>query len=218
MKHLILSWLLHHANRTARDTFAWMDNDLQSFYAIKSSILSKHGEPIRFDVQHIEGKKCWTCDGSGNYPLYNWSSRSRKPYDWVDCNHCNGGWYKLPQWILLSVLKFGPYTFHKPIHRKYCAKNPFAKLDGCKDAPLISGYIDHDYSAFGEVALLILFMRYRPANIAVRGYLVKIIFKELRWSWIRLKKRFHWSRLLIAKPELKTHFLDENGNIDDYPF
>jgi len=217
---LILPFLLHHANRTARNTFAWRDGDLQSFYAIKNEILRLHAAPIRFDVQHIEGKKCWTCDGSGNFPLYNFSSRSKKPYTYVDCNHCNGGWYKLPQWTLLSVFKFGPYTFHWPLHRKYQSKNPFEKLDGCQNAPLITGYIDHDASAFGEISLLILFMRYRPANIAVRGYLIKMIFKELTWAWRRFKNKFRLQNLILSRPSIRMHYLDDDGNVipDDYPF
>jgi len=64
MKNIIitvLSWLLHHANRSLN----W--GDKKYFYPIKNKILSKYGKYVKYGIQFIEGKKCYTCHGTGDY-------------------------------------------------------------------------------------------------------------------------------------------------------
>jgi hypothetical protein len=147
MKVKILSWLLHHANRSSK---------LPQFYAIKEQLLAKYGKHIGYDVQHIEGKKCFSCDGTGVYTGYYWQSGE----EWHDaCYHCYGGWYKRPQWILLKRFKFGKFTFHKPEKREYNLRNPFMAYTV---EPSVEGYIDHSYTKHGGLALRILFFMFNP--------------------------------------------------------
>lgn len=137
----ILAFLLHHANKCTK---------LPEFYAIKDKILSKHGIFIGTDIQFIEGKKCYTCHGTGVYhSLYSNYSDT--------CDNCYGGWYKIPMWILLSRRQFGKYVFHKPEKREYCLKNPFV---ASKDTKFIEGYIDHHYAKYSFLAIYILFLLY----------------------------------------------------------
>ncbi|UHG93289.1 hypothetical protein [Spirosoma oryzicola] len=103
MKTLILSWLLHHANKQPE----YKD----PFYAIKKRILDYYGKPAGNDIQIIPGKKCWTCDGTGIYTGYYWQSGEK----WYDtCNRCWRGWYISPKFTVLNRVKFGPYVFHQP--------------------------------------------------------------------------------------------------------
>ena len=99
----ILAWLLHHANRQCSDDV---------FYEIKNKLLKKYGRCICYDVQFIQGKKCWCGDGIYDY---NWYT-----YEPIVCYKCNGtGWYKLPVWNILGRLKFGRFKFHVPFKRSY---------------------------------------------------------------------------------------------------
>lgn len=216
MKHLILSWLLHHANRSIGFERVCRDE----FYLIKDKILKQHGQHLDYEVQKIDGKKCFTCDGSGVYTGYYMMSGEK----WQDtCNRCCGdGWYVLPKWICLSRIKFGPYIFHKPLKREQCVRNPWTERNMgwvVTNRPIIQGYIEHNRSRFGQISLLILYLRYDPVTFEKsKNALINSIRWDITWKWRRFKKTFHWSRLLIAKPQLRTYFLDENGNIDDYPF
>lgn len=99
----------------------------ERFYAMKQRILRWFGTEDGFDVQVIEGKRCWSCEGTGG--LY-------EPYG---CYKCGGdGWFKPPVWIILKRWKFGGYTFHEPIERLH--KSPDIKSHG---RPLIVGYVEH---------------------------------------------------------------------------
>lgn len=146
MKTLILSFLLHHANR---------NNKSPEFYAVKNKLLKLHGKHIGYDVQFIEGKKCHTCGGSGIYTGYYWESGER----WQDsCNRCYGGWYKRPVWNILERVQFGKYIFHQPKERVY--KNP-----NLSAASTITGYIDHSHSKHGDTAHFILMLMYEPGYL-----------------------------------------------------
>lgn len=141
----IIAFLLHHANRSCKD---------REFYAIKDKLLSMYGSAVGFDVQHIEGKLCHSCGGTGIF-------RSYHGFD-DECYHCLGGWYKLPQWILLQNFQWYKYRFHKPIERKFVRKNPFniplLKL-GDGDT-LITGYIEHYPSKYSYLAVYALYLFY----------------------------------------------------------
>jgi hypothetical protein len=151
----ILSWILHRANRETK---------LPEFYAIKNSILKKYGKHLGYDVQFIEGKKCFTCGGGGIY--YGYSQD-------VECNRCDGtGWYKLPVWNILERVQFGKYIFHQPFKRAY--KKPDISV-----AP-IDGYIEHTRAKYGALSLTILFLLYNRKAISKQ-------YRDFGMGW-----RYYW--------------------------
>lgn len=99
----------------------------ERFYAMKQRILRWFGTEDGYDLQHIPGKMCWSCEGTGGL------------YEPHGCYKCDGdGWFKAPVWVLLKRWKFGRYSFHEPIQRLY------QKPDTNSHArPIISGYIEH---------------------------------------------------------------------------
>lgn len=138
----ILSRLLFHANRSVKTI---------GFYQIKNKILSRAGEEIGYDVQHFEGKECWTCEGTGWYKRFDWYT-DRIEHD--GCWSCHGtGWYKKESWVILKRIKYGKYTFHQPENRVF--EKP--DLLGFNH---IEGYIDHRHSKFGRDAYFILQLLY----------------------------------------------------------
>lgn len=142
MKKLILSFLLHHANRGYK---------CEIFYSIKDKILTKYGVCVGHDFQKIEGKKCWSCDGTGIYHGF---------FSKETCYHCYGdGWYRKQHWNVLRRVKFGKYTFHKPIDRIYKAPEV--------GSVIIDGYVNHDDTKWTYQARNILYFMYdRKAFIA----------------------------------------------------
>lgn len=147
MIKLILSTLLHHANRETK---------ADEFYKIKDRILTRYGTVVGYDVQFIEGKKCHSCNGTGQFKKLN---QYGFVYDIDSCWHCIRGWYKRPTWVLLQRIRFGKYIFHKPIEKKYGKANPFINECGVnKNA--IDGYIDHSRTEYGKDALVILYLIY----------------------------------------------------------
>src|SRR5688572_25806337 len=216
---MILPFLLHHANRAVKDAF-YISSDRDAFYAIKDAILKKHGSHINYDVQHIPGKKCHTCNGSGVYTGYYMMSGEK----WHDtCNRCWRGWFKLPVWICLSRIKFGSYYFHKPLKREQQAENPFTLEElGWKvtERPIIEGYIDHSVSIFGVPSLFVLFYMYdKDTYLRLKPLLIRRIRSEVRWKLQRLKSRFDWRKLFPA-PKIHFHYLDQQGCVmddDDLP-
>lgn len=152
----ILSWLLHHANRNCND---------EIFYQIKNKILKRFGKFICYDVQFIEGKKCYCGDGIYGYDWYG---------NIVECYKCNGtGWYKKPVWNILSKIKFGKYEFHQPYAKVF--KKPDNSIH------IINGYIDHNFSDYGKFALIILYLVYDFSGFWKRWY--KSIGTGWRLSW-----------------------------------
>lgn len=172
----LLSRLLHHANRETR---------LEEFYRIKDKILTRYGKVVGHDIQFIAGKKCRSCGGAGNHPKISWETG--KIYDYADCYHCWGGWYKHPAWVLLQRIQFGKFTFHKPIKKEYKINNPFWKdpeLAVCNK--VIEGYIEHTRTKHGKDALVILFLLYDWKGYWKRWY--KAIGRGWRCSkdwWLR---------------------------------
>lgn len=145
MKEKILSLLLHYANRTR------FDKKIVRFYDIKNMLLSKYGIFERYDLQFIEGKKCFSCNGTGIYS------------DWFGkddiCYNCYSGWYKRPFWSLLEVIRFGKYTFHRPKKKLY--KKP-------EDLQVnIEGYIQHKEPKYGFIAMLIILFLYDKKSMKI---------------------------------------------------
>lgn len=143
-KILILSILLHHANRISRDT---------RFYAIKNKILAKYGKHTGYDIQYIEGKKCRSCGGTGHHKKYSWSGFV---YDYADCWHCFAGWYKMPVYVLLERVSLGEFTYHQPQSRHYSKRD----IPQVQRAGYIEGYVQHTHSKYGNDALTALYLMY----------------------------------------------------------
>lgn len=160
MKQL-LAFLLHHANREYKS---------EKFYAIKNMLLKKYGNHIGYDVQYIEGKKCYSCGATGYYS--HWRGL-------VECFKCDGtGFYKLPVYNILEVVQFGKYRFHQPYKRAYAKP----------ELPVtINDYISHTSTKYGKISRHILFLIYES------GYL-KRYYRELNsWycSWWMPKNWLH---------------------------
>lgn len=143
MIKLILSFLLHHANRSSRE---------KEFYAIKDALLQRYGKLEGYDLQFIEGVTCLTCDGTGTYS--GWNYRDGYFEDW--CWNCGGtGLFKLHRYVILKRIRFGEYIFHSPL-KKYCVKRKFdLKVQ-------IRGYVNHQLTPFGETATIVLYLLYNP--------------------------------------------------------
>lgn len=158
-KRGILSFLLHYANRETKH---------EKFYQVKNQILKKHGQHIGYDIQFIEGKKCFSCDGTGLYEKWDRDDGWYKEPCW----NCYSGWFKRPCWNILQRLKFGKYIFHQPFKRVY--EKPEI------ETPIIEGYIDHTSTKYGGLAVFILCLIYE------RHYL-KRFYNENGLGW-----RVYW--------------------------
>lgn len=154
----ILSWLLHHANQHGKDQF---------FYKIKNRILAKYGKHVCYEVQFIEGKKCYSCNGTGTFRC-GWKLPGT-------CWSCYGdGWYKKPHWNILALVRFGKYEFHQPFMRVY--EDPQSK---CK---ILTGYVERNPTSLTGFAITVLFLMYE------KGYLKRWWNTEAGWCW----KSFWW--------------------------
>lgn len=122
----MISYLLHLANtspprRPHRDLF----------YAMKLRLLQRYANPDGYDIQHIPGKRCFGCGGTGiHYYL-----SGDEDYCWK----CGGsGWWKSPKWVVLKRWRFGRYVFHTPENVSYTEPDP-------KPINTIVGYVKHCY-------------------------------------------------------------------------
>ena len=183
----VVSKLLHIANSEPVNRDA--------FYALKKRLLERYGDNIGIDLQHIPGKPCWTCNGSGIYRGWHLYSGD----EWEDvCNRCGGsGQYKREFWVVLSKYKFGRFTFHIPGERIYEA--PQVLKTGV-DA--IEGYIEHAHYGDGpEVAYVWLCLLCREWEM-LRWWFAQnhTAIKWWRWHpffWIRnvlVWWRLNWKR------------------------
>jgi len=160
MKTLILSWLVFHANKS-KD---------KAFYKIKNRILDKYGRKTDTVVQFIEGKKCFSCGGTGNHTYYGWNGFA---YDHAPCWNCNGsGWFKHPRWNWLDVIQFGKFNFHRPFATTYEAPT--------ESVQQFEGYIEHSHTKHTDFALFIIFIMYE------KGYLNRW-YKDIGKGW-----RLYW--------------------------
>lgn len=201
----MIAFLLHHANRYSKS---------QEFYAVKDMLLKKYGREDGYDIQHLPGVRCRSCGGRGQHPRYS-NTPPYKIYDWADCYHCWGGWYKLPQWICLQRYRFGSYVFHRPLKRERCVRNPWTEDNmgwQVSGRHVVEGYIDHHRSWFGPLALLILFRIYDLDSYRLqRGRIEREMKNDLRWRWIRFKKLFTWQNVVREKPTFVKHWLSASG-------
>lgn len=112
--------------------------DKEAFYRMKTIILKRLGTRDGFDIQHFEGKICWSCHGTGVYM----GSHTYSGDTWHDiCDHCVNGWYKRPVWVVLDRYRLGGFVFHQPAERLY--EEP---PESPSQSRLINGYIKHrDY-------------------------------------------------------------------------
>lgn len=167
LKITLLSFLLHHANRLGKDA---------EFYTIKNRILKQNGTHLCYDVQFIQGKECFSCDGTGIYKVWD-DDEDIKGIE--ECWNCYNGWYKRPTWNILAKIQFGKYTFHQPYKRVY------SKPD--ITVPLIEGYISHTPAKFAPLAKFILFALYIPKHCFIR-----YVFNpyDLEYRWYKFLKRF----------------------------
>lgn len=215
MKTLIISYLLHAANRNIKGKSGQF---IDAFYKIKDEIL-KGGKWIGYDIQHIRGKRCNACDGKGNYPKYGYNG---KVYDYADCYHCFAGWYKMPIWICLRRIQYGKFIFHKPLKREEHIGNPFTKESlgwQVSDNPIIEGYIDHQKHRLGGYAIFILLWLFnRPIGAMYFN-------DEFDWWWrYTVKRKFlrlpKWSDFIVDKPKIYINrYYDDNfTHNEDLPF
>lgn len=163
MREKILSTLLHYANRTS------FDKRIIRFYEVKNKILKKYGKFERYDLQFIEGKKCYSCDGTGIYQ--SWYNNEKDM-----CYNCYNGWYKRPFWSLLEVVRFGKYTFHQPKEKLY--KKP-ESLEAT-----INGYISHSEPNYGFLAVFILLFLYDKKSMKL--YFDTELSNGWRLAWWKL--------------------------------
>lgn len=141
MKTLILSNLLHYANRSVG--YGCKDE----FYEIKRKLLLKYGKRLEDDWQHIK-KECYRCDGIGIfYPDF----RPREACWW-----CNNGVYE--EFIVqLHKYQLGKYVFHNPQKKTY--------IHNEKELPkvkFIEGYIRHSIPQYhlADECMMWLFLLY----------------------------------------------------------
>ncbi len=167
---MILPFLLHHANRS-KD---------QHFYKIKDFILKHNAKEAGYDIQHIPGKTCYSCNGSG---IHHFISGDMEP-----CWNCIGGWFKLPQWICLQRYEYGQYIFHTPLKREFKKDNPWVAEEmgwEVSTRPVMEGYVEHDKSEYTDICLAILFLRYDTKRYMKREW------QLMRWAmekwWYRIK-------------------------------
>ena len=148
----------------------------QHFYKIKNKILLKYSTFISYDTQFIEGKKCFSCNGTGLHEHYDYDDDESY---FEACYNCHSGWYKLPTWNILKKVKFGKYIFYQPYQRMY--KKPDIS------SILINGYIKHEKSKYSKFALIILFLFFDKEYIS-RLYRIYIKYKiEIKFRNFRNK-------------------------------
>lgn len=151
--NFLLPTILHHANRDPGYTTK------EAFYRIKNRLIKKYGQVIGYDVQFIEGKKCFSCGGTGIHHYYDWNGLV---YDTDYCWHCHNGWYKRPMWVVLEVVRVGRFTFHQPKERVY------KKPDDIQVT--ITGYIEHDHSDLNRICLTYIFLLAGDYKNAVKAF------------------------------------------------
>ena len=193
MKTRILSWLLFHANRFTKS---------EAFYAIKNRLLKKHGRFILHDVQYLEGKACWSCNGTGiHHYTYDQYGFRDEP---IECFKCFGsGWYKYPVWVILERIRFGKFFFHQPIGRSY--NEPLLPVS-------IDGYVNHEQTKHGKFALAILYLLYDRQQFK---RFCRMEYKKVLRKIKRAQMRRRVQKIYPERKMLKNHkFVTE----DDRPF
>lgn len=117
----VIAKLLHIANSEPPGQKVWKDR----FYGIKNRILHRWGKRDGIDLQAFDGKRCWSCEGTGGL------------YEPCGCYKCDGtGWYRSPRIVQLNRWRLGRYVFHEPglVVWREAKKN---------DKIAFRGYIEH---------------------------------------------------------------------------
>lgn len=153
IKIFILSRFLFHANRY----YFGGVREKTVFYSIKNELLERFGEKIGQDLQFIEGKECWSCEGTGLFRKHTWHGSW-----WESCWHCTNGMYKRAFWSLLECVKFGSFVFHRPVRRIY---DPVELLPIQHIPTRFHGYISHKYTYWSESCAYLLVWYYRRSEI-----------------------------------------------------
>lgn len=153
---LLLSTLLFAANRETKE---------EKFFAVKKTILARYGHKVGYSVQFIDGKQCWTCQGSNIFKGYD---RQSKTFYQKTCMDCVEGWYIRPSWNILDRVQLGKHIFLQPIKRVY--EDP--KLE----AEYFNGYTRTINTKLGPVAIFVLCLLYE------KGYL-KRFWKQSGEGW-----------------------------------
>lgn len=133
------------------------------FYSLKEDILKKYAIKVGFDIQHIPGKICFNCAGTGTY-IAVWGD------DVEDSCDCITGYFKDPVWNLLYKYKLGRYSFHMPAKRYYSA--PIITEKFIRKPTTIQGYINHGNKIPAKksiLATLVLFAVFRKTD-ALKDY------------------------------------------------
>lgn len=125
----VVSWLLYLAN--ARPPSG--KEKRERFYEMKARICEKLGTPDGVDIQHFDGKKCFSCDGTGFYGFYWGDGNTQGDYCWK----CGGsGWFRSERWVTLKRWKVGKRVFHQPDGISY--EKPDTE-------PTIESFVEHAY-------------------------------------------------------------------------
>lgn len=170
-----LATLLHYANSQPPWQFK------REFYAVKKRLLTKHATPDGADVQHLPGKQCWTCEGTG------WYSKGRL------CDKCSGtGWYKSPKWVCLDRHRWGKYVFHMPGEVSYTKPEP--------DITRIVGYVEHkSYGKLSDEAFAWLCLLCGEWRLLWRWLNASYYTSFPWWPWLSVQwaigeVSYHWER------------------------
>jgi hypothetical protein len=172
-------------------------------------LLHKYGTHLTYQVQHINGKPCDSCDATGLYRKYDY--RHNHYYkEW--CWSCQGtGLYKMTQWNLLSVYKLGLHTFHLPNGRHYGLTNPHPI-----GFTIIEGYIDHDYSQIGKYCTWMLYLFYDRTEFKIQlkqeihRLSVKVNDK------LRRIKKYSWQDAILYSPKWpNVYFIKADGSLEE---
>ncbi len=193
-KKLVLSWLLHHANRYHKSA---------NFYRIKTELLKKYAVLVGYEYQFIEGKQCWSCYGTGIYNGYNYRFGVFKE----PCYKCSGsGMYRKNCWNALAVYNFGKYSFHSPIGKQFVKPEPGNKI--------IEGYISHDASYWSRFARIMIFILFD-----FKGYKKRWRFEmgngKRVWGW---RPATIINNLAYVKKHLEDYLPKKKPVYDDLPF
>jgi hypothetical protein len=125
----LIAPLLHLANARRPHT----NRERQAFYALKDPLLQRYGQRTGEALQEIT-RSCYGCDGTGGDD------------EGMACSRCHGTGVYDRCWVRLACWQLGPYTFHRPIERRWI------KPSG---AVTIHGRIQHpDVGRAGDEALL----------------------------------------------------------------
>jgi hypothetical protein len=145
-----------------------------AWYELKEMLCIRYGVHDGYDVQTIDGKECYYCEGTGIFRKYTYSG----DYIKQPCFRCVKGWYKQPMYVLLERIKVGNYIFHKPIKKR---NTPLFHMEvNIPTTVSIHGYVEYRRQKYGWMAFSALYIWFNP-----KGYFrfVKGLGSGWRISW-----------------------------------